>query len=241
MSIIKRKRENNKYKISLLLSLILFITTQNIAFSQDKPLSTIGDPQINSPFTGDATPTQDTKSPFTSDTTIDEKANPLQQPDAGPQQPQIEELQGAQQPETQSMVVDPKNKLGLAYPFVELEKSKELLKKKDFTGARNVVVPLSEWLTNLTEYHIQLFKKLNGIDTAKNQAQVEKKLALDSALLRDKAYYQLALIYLGEKNEKEAIKYFVEVIKSQPKTELGMKSYEILQQIGFTEKIRLIR
>lgn len=239
MSIIKSDSTRNIYKLSLLISLVLLININNAAYSEEKPLSTIGDPQISSPFSVKEAQPQTEASPFSPDT--QKKETPLTQTDLNPEpQPEIEEIQNTQ-PAEPSMVVDPKNKLGLAYPFEQLEKSKELLKNKNIAGAKIIVEPLSEWLTTLTEYHIQLFKKLNGIDTAKNQAQVEKRLALDSALLRDKAYYQLALIYLGENKEKEAIKYFIEVIKSQPKTELGMKSYEILQQIGFTEKIRLIR
>lgn len=239
MSITGPNSRSKIFKLSLLISIVLLININNAAFSEEKPLSTIGDPQIASPFTEQNTQPQADSSPFSSD--VKESSNPLIKEGLEPEPAQIEELQGTQQPMTPSLVVDPKNKLGLAYPFVQLEKSKELLKVKNFAGAKVIVQPLSEWLTTLTESHIQLFKKLNGIDTAKNQAQVEKRLALDSALLRDKAYYQLALIYLGENNEKEAIKYFIEVIKSQPKTELGMKSYEILQQIGFTEKVRLIR
>lgn len=243
MSIIGSNGKGNIYKLSLLIGLALLININNAAFSEEKPLSTIGDPQIASPFTGNTTQPEtktqpeEAPSPFAPEA----KPSPLIHKGLEPQPAQVEEIKGTQQPMAPSLVVDPKNKLGLAYPFVQLEKSKELLKAKNFAGAKVIVKPLSEWLTTLTESHIQLFKKLNGIDTAKNQAQVEKRLALDSALLRDKAYYQLALIYLGEKNEKEAIKYFIEVIKSQPKTELGMKSYEILQQIGFTEKVRLIR
>lgn len=255
MTRIELTSSNTINKLSILLGLVLLLNINNSAYSQEAPLTTIGEPQkimqpadIQSPFSTDATtdtdeetipPADDSEevSPFTI------KADPdsLPQTDIKPveTQPQIENLQTQPGQALQSLIADPKNKLGLAYPFMELEKTKELIKNKDYTGAKTIVEPLTEWLTILTEYHIQLFQKLNNIDTAKNQAQVEKKLALDAALLRDKAYYQLALIYLGQNKEKEAVKYFVEVVKSQPKTELGMKSYEILQQIGFTEKIRL--
>lgn len=232
----QRKATNYKNLITLL-SLVLILNLNNAAYSENKPLSTIGEPQLSRP-------SSQTASPFTSSQNEDSPFN------AGPaaqnnnnlkpeeQNPQVEEMKTSGE-SIPSLVANPSNTLGLAYPYQQLDKTTTLLKNKDLNGAKTIVEPLSEWLTSLTEFHIQLFKKLNTIDSAKNQAEIEKRLALDSALLRDKAYYQLALIYLAEKKNKEAIKYFIEVIKSQPNTELGMKSYEILQQIGFTEKIRL--
>lgn len=236
-------RKPNGYKnFVFVLGLVLTLSANNIAFSGDKPLSTIGEPQLNHPSTQKASPftsSQNPNSPFTTDQQIQNNDPANNSLNTEEQKPQIEEIKTSEQ-RVPSLVANPSNKLGLAYPYQQLEKSTEMLKAKDLAGAKKLVEPLSEWLTSATEFHIQLFKKLNDIESAKNQAQVEKRLALDSALLRDKAYYQLALIYLAENKNKEAIKYFIEVIKSQPKTELGMKSYEILQQIGFTEKVRLV-
>lgn len=241
-------------KLMVIMGFILSLNTTT-ANAEEKPLSTIGETEASSPFNQtepaqeppsieETTPAEDInlETPFKAEpaTTSKQKMPDVTQIKPESAQPQIENLKTTDQVAAKSLISDPQNKLGLAYPYIQLEQSKELLKKKDIAGAKAIVEPLSEWLTKLTEYHIELFKKLNSIDTAKNQAQIEKRLALDSALLRDKAYYQLALIYLGENNEKDAIKYFLEVIKSQPQTELGMKSYEILQQIGFTEKIRLV-
>jgi tetratricopeptide (TPR) repeat protein len=263
MNFLQCKQNANYLRLCFILA--LFLTFSATAYSQEKPLGTIGEPQLNKPATPIASPFSsddevmekqkdttaeentnnqhvetDVSSPFNMDTTEEQ----VQQPElAQPEQtgPVVEDLKVTEaQTQQQSLIADPKNILGLGYPYHQLEKSTELLKKNDISGAKRIVEPLSEWLTELTEYHIQLFKKLNNIDTAKNQAQVEKRLALDCALLRDKAYYQLALVYYAENDLKKAVKYFVEVIKSQPKTETGMKSYEILQQIGFTEKIRLV-
>lgn len=244
MDLLKVKTIGKYKKLSIILSLVLLISTSSNAYSEE-PLGTIGEPptsDINSPFglkIKQNTPADiNSESPFNTDTP-DTTIETMQQVSPEEGQPKIEQLQQTEQ--MQSLIADPNNPLGLAYPYQQLEISKDHLKKKETAQAKLIVEPLSEWLTTLTEYHIELFKKLNNIETAKNQAQIEKRIALDAALLRDKAYYQLALIYLTEHKEKEAIKYLVEVIKSQPKTELGMKSYEILQQIGFTDKIRLVQ
>ena len=158
-----------------------------------------------------------------------------------PVNPQIEDIKtdNVGQP-VQSPLVDINNPIGIAQPYVLLQQSLELLKKKDIAGAKKIIEPLAEWLTEATEYHSILFKRLNEIDSAKNQAQVEKKIAFETALLRDKSFYLLGQIYLAENNYRKAIKYLVDVIKSQPKSETAMKAYETLQQIGFTEKVRMV-
>lgn len=194
-------------------------------------------PEQTSPFNLSSPPETTETTPTTTPETTPKPANSKPEQAKGPK---IEEMKtNGQGGPTESLLTNPANPVGLAYPYKELEKSLELLKKNDIAGAKKIVMPLTESLTELTEYHILLFKKLNDIETAKNQAQVEKKLALNFALLRDKAYYQLGLIYLEEKDYKKCVKYLVDLIKSQPNSELGMKAYEILQQIGFTEKIRL--
>jgi tetratricopeptide (TPR) repeat protein len=247
------KPETKYFNINIILGLLLILSINNQAIAANKPLDTIGEPtklqsdaEISSPFsetsdTEEMTDDSDTESiPETSPFKIDSSSSPFDQPEESHAEPVIEDIKTTTQEPAISPIADPNNPLGLAAPYQQLEKSKELLKNNRIAEAKAIVEPTSEWLTELTEYHIQLFRKLNSIESAKNQAQVEKRIALDSALLRDKAFYQLALIYLAENNEKKAIKYFIEVIKSQPRTELGLKSYEILQQIGFTEKVRLV-
>lgn len=290
MYITKTKLASKYFKLCFIMALVLLLNANNSAFSEEEPLTTIGEPQLNkiksevTPYEEKATPSDEVSKPDLNTSSSDKKfvpdkeisspfsiTNPVtttvtksapssaskptptdasvptdttyritpNQIKAERATPKIEDMKGDPNANVPSLLTDPKNQLGLAHPYNLLDQSLTLLKKKDVAGAKVIVEPLSEWLTTLTEYHIQLFKKLNDIDTAKNQAQVEKKLALDMALLRDKAYYQLGLIYLAENKQKEALKYLIEVIKSQPKTELGMKAYEILQQLGFTEKVRL--
>jgi TolA-binding protein len=254
------------YKNMLLVLVICVLTSTNIAVAEDRPLGTIGDPQVKKvqPVVAPAKANDDdsmpvnlrsqepaqaqkkVSSPFnlapddnevfkiTPTAIIPQNKQPLR-----PGQPQAANNNAPQAPE-KSLLLDPNNEFGLTKQYNDLEKSIALIKKKDYAGAKVIVQQSVDWLTVLTEYHIQLFKKLNGIETAKNQSVIEKKIALDLALLRDKAYYQLGLICLAEKKDRDAVKYLVEVIKSQPQTELGMKAYEILQQIGFTEKVRLM-
>lgn len=214
-----------------ILTAIIILNTVAASYAAETPFGPISEPSVNQPA----------NSPFNTNPAQAQPSENVFKQDK--QQPQVENVQVKESgnPYNQSLLNSPNNPIGLAYPFKQLEQSTELLKKNDIGGAKKIVEPLSEWLTDMTEYHIALFKKLNTIDTAKESAQIEKRIALDSALLRDKAYYQLALIYIAEKDMKKAIKYLVDIVKSQPTTELGIKSYEILQQIGFTEKVKLVK
>lgn len=211
MNLINSSSINKKHHIALIICLVLTLSCSNTVFAGEKPLNTIGEPALNkiqseTPKTEPETekkfvPDSEISSPFKATPSTVKPSNTVKiTPNAivpEVSEPKIEDLKttGSTQ-QAQSPLADPNNPLGLAQPYNLLDQSLELLKKNEIAKAKSIVEPLSEWLTTLTEYHIQLYKRLNDIDTAKNQAQIEKRLALDSALLRDKAYYQLSLIYL---------------------------------------------
>ena len=50
---------------------------------------------------------------------------------------------------------------------------------------------------------------------------------------------ETAKVYISEKEYTKAVKELADVVKSQPRSKLGLRSYEILQEIGFTEKLQL--
>ncbi|HEY9745451.1 MAG TPA: hypothetical protein V6C99_04470, partial [Oculatellaceae cyanobacterium] len=80
---------------------------------------------------------------------------------------------------------------------------------------------------------------LNQLPSARAQAELEKTLALEFAQLRDRAMVELAKVYIAEKEYSKAVKELTEVVKSQPRSKVGLRSYEMLQEIGFTEKLQL--
>jgi hypothetical protein len=131
------------------------------------------------------------------------------------------------------------NTVGLVYIEDSIAKTSSLIKNKRLIEAKAVIEPMVSWLEDVTEYHTNLYKVLKEIDTAKNQADLERELALKSAILRDKAIYQLALLYIEENKPKKAVPGLVDVVRSQPKTQLGFDAYQALQKIGFTYKVQL--
>jgi len=141
--------------------------------------------------------------------------------------------------EATKLVYSPHNIVGLTYAENQLKNAELTFQKGQPEAARCLLIPLLKWLEDITEYHAELYKVLKNIDTATTQADVEKELALKSAILRDKTMYQLGLVLIAQKKYKEAVPYLVKVVKSQPATDIGFKAYEKLQQIGFTYKIQL--
>ncbi len=134
----------------------------------------------------------------------------------------------------------PGNPLGLSVAEDRLNEVADLLEKKQIGLAKAKLVPLRQWLIEATEAHIDLYKALSKLPSARAQAELEKQLALEFAILRDKSLYQMANIYVAERNHREAIKGLTEIVKSQPSSVLGIKSYKLLQQIGFTQKLQLV-
>jgi tetratricopeptide (TPR) repeat protein len=134
---------------------------------------------------------------------------------------------------------DPTNPLGLTDAANRLQKLSKLVDAKRYYEAKPGLAQLRQWLVDLTEAHIGLYKVLNQLPSARAQAELEKELALQFAQLRDRTMMEMARIYISEKEYPKAIKELTEVVKSQPRSKVGLQSYELLQEIGFTEKLQL--
>ncbi len=135
---------------------------------------------------------------------------------------------------------DPKNPLGIADAQKRLNETAALIEKKQIYTAKAKLIPLKEWLVESTEAHIGLYKVLNNVSSARVQAELEKQVALEFAKMRDKSLFQMGRIHMAEGENRKAIKMLIEVIKSQPRGALGLKSYELLQKMGFTQKLQLV-
>jgi hypothetical protein len=61
-----------------------------------------------------------------------------------------------------------------------------------------------------------------------------RKQALEAAQIRDRATFQLALVYRAQSKQEQAIPLLVEIIRSQgPSREMGVKAYQQLYEMGF--------
>ncbi|MDD3013036.1 MAG: hypothetical protein PHC34_04975 [Candidatus Gastranaerophilales bacterium] len=131
------------------------------------------------------------------------------------------------------------NPIGIVNAEDSINKTTVLIQKNKLEEAKIIIEPLVDWLEDATECHTNLYKVLKDIETARVQADLERELALKSAILRDRAAYQLALLYIEENDPQNAVTRLVDIVRSQPKTQLGFSAYQVLQQIGFTYKVQL--
>lgn len=134
-------------------------------------------------------------------------------------------------------VYDQNNPLGVAYMENVLDKAEFYIEEEDFESAKESIDLISEWVYDATEYHTDLFKTLKKLENSNAQADIERKLAIQFAVLRDKALFLEAQVLLNNGEKMQAVENLVEVVRSQPTTDLGFKAYETLQEIGFTYKI----
>lgn len=149
--------------------------------------------------------------------------------------------ESAQDPPRRLPTLDnPKNPLGVADAEKRLNETAALIEKKEFALAKAKLTPLKDWLVTSTEAHISIHKALSNVPAARVQSELEKQIALEFAKMRDKAFFQMGKIMVAEQEPQQAIKLLTEVIKSQPRSEMGMAAYETLQEIGFTQKLQLL-
>jgi hypothetical protein len=134
---------------------------------------------------------------------------------------------------------DPTNPLGFADAEIKLKHLSMLIDQKRFPEAKSGLMQLRQTLVDITEAHIGLYKTLNQLPSARGQAELEKELALEFAQLRDRAMLETAKVYISERDYTKAVKELADVVKSQPRSKLGLRSYEMLQELGFTEKLQL--
>jgi tetratricopeptide (TPR) repeat protein len=96
-----------------------------------------------------------------------------------------------------------------------------------FQDARQVFNQLSNFYQDLTA-------SFTGIDN--RIAETNRQKALQTANLRDRSTYQLALVYRAKNQPELAVPLLVQLIRSQaPTRELGQLAYQQLFELGFVD------
>ncbi len=134
-------------------------------------------------------------------------------------------------------VYNPKNTLGVTYAKNVIDKAKFYIEEEDYDSAKEALNSINDWVYEATEYHTNLFKTLQGVDNSEAQADIERDLAMKFAILRDKLLFLNAKVFIANGKKPQAVKNLVNVVRSQPSTDLGFKAYDLLQDIGFTYKV----
>ncbi len=115
-----------------------------------------------------------------------------------------------------------------------MEEAKKAMANQDYQTAANKYQQARIVFNQLSNFYQLLASSFNGIDNRIVESQ--RKKALETALIRDEATYQLALVHRSQKQTELAIPLLVQVIRSQnPTRELGKKAYQQLFEMGFVE------
>ncbi len=87
----------------------------------------------------------------------------------------------------------------------------------------------------LSNFYQDLVGSFTGLDN--RIADSNRQKALQSAQLRDKSTYQLALVYRAKNQPELAIPLLVQLVRSQqPTRDLGKQAYQQLLELGFVDE-----
>lgn len=91
-----------------------------------------------------------------------------------------------------------------------------------------------EVFNQMSNFYQELAASFSGIDN--RVADTQRQKALETALLRDDATYQLALVHRTQNQPELAVPLLVQIIRSQnPTRDLGKKAYQQLFELGFVD------
>ena len=135
------------------------------------------------------------------------------------------------------VVHDPNNILGVRHAENAVKKAEFYVEEGDIQSAQEALKSIGDWIYKATEYHTDLYQALSKVNNSEVQADIERDLAIQFAVLRDRTLFLESKVFLSNGKKREAVKNLVEVVRSQPGTELGFKAYKSLQDIGFTFKL----
>lgn len=86
----------------------------------------------------------------------------------------------------------------------------------------------------LSNFYQDLTASFMGVDN--RIAEINRQKALQTANLRDRSTYQLALVYRAKNQPELAVPLLVQLIRSQaPTRELGQLAYQQLFELGFVD------
>lgn len=128
----------------------------------------------------------------------------------------------------------PDNLLSLSGGKKLMNQADQAIDQQNYDVAKQKLQSARRVFNQLSNFYQQLSGSFQGIDNRISQQHRQK--AVESAQMRDRATYQLALVHRAQKEMALAVPLLVQVIQSQnPTSELGKKSYQQLRELGFVD------
>ena len=106
--------------------------------------------------------------------------------------------------------------------------------QQDYELATKKLQRSREIFNQLSNFHQQLASSFSGINN--DIAEEQRNKALETAQMRDRATYELALVHRAKNEAELAVPLLIQIIRSQqPTRELGSKAYQQLFELGFAD------
>lgn len=115
-----------------------------------------------------------------------------------------------------------------------MDEARSAVSAQDYETAAQKLQEARQILNQLSNYYQELAATFSGIDNRIFESQ--RALALDSAQLRDRATYELALMHRAQNKPELAVPLLIQIVRSQnPTRELGQSAYQQLFELGFVD------
>lgn len=155
---------------------------------------------------------------------------PIETPE--PTDEDLEELESV--PDAPSSVTRADGGFTIAVADQLVAEAEEAISVQDYDAAIAKLREARELYNQMSTYYQDLAAMFVGVDTRLNTSNREK--ALETAQRRDRATYQLALIYRVQERADLAVPLLMEILRSQqPTRSLGQRAYQQLFELGFVD------
>jgi hypothetical protein len=115
-----------------------------------------------------------------------------------------------------------------------MSEAESAVSSQNFDSAAKKLQEARSVFNQLSNFYQELTSSFSGIDN--RIADVQRKKALETALLRDEATYRLALVHRSQNKPELAVPLLVQIVKSQnPTRDMGKKAYQQLLELGFVD------
>lgn len=124
--------------------------------------------------------------------------------------------------------------LSLAGGLRLLEEADQAIAATDYNTAQSKLQDARQVFNQLSNFYQQLSSTFAGINSRLSDEQ--RRSALETAQLRDRATYQLAIVHINQGQPELAMPLLVQVVRSQnPTSELGRQAYTDLVRVGLVQ------
>ena len=115
-----------------------------------------------------------------------------------------------------------------------MSEASSAVSSQDYPLAIKKLQEARQVFNQMSNFYQELAASFSGIDN--KIADTQRQKALKTAVLRDDATYQLALVHRTQNQPELAVPLLVQIIRSQnPTRDLGKKAYQQLFELGFVD------